>query len=321
MTMDTILLNIFMLLSGLVCLVLGAEGLVRGGTAIGLRLGLTPLFIGLTIVACGTSAPELVVSVSAALQGKADISVANVVGSNILNIACILGITALITPVKVSISVIKIDIPIMIAASAVAFWLISGGIITRFAGVVLALALCGYITLTYLLAKKEKSAKTDLGIEDIPASSHGSWIKSIGYILAGIGLMVLGSKLLVDSASLLARMIGVTEAVIGLTVVSFGTSLPELATSVVAALRRQPDVAVGNVVGSNIFNILGILGVSSVVTPLSAPGVSTVDLSAMMIVAIVLLPLAWTGKVLQRWEGALFLIGYGGYLWWLWPSA
>lgn len=314
------MLNIFMLLFGLICLVLGAEGLVRGGTAIGLRFGLTPLFIGLTIVACGTSAPEFVVSVSAALQGKGDISVANVVGSNILNIACILGITALITPVRVYISVIKTDIPIMIVVSAVAFWLVSGGTITRLAGGVLVLALCGYITLTYLLAKKENTAGADFGIEEIVPSSGASWIKYIGYILAGIGLMVFGSKLLVDSASLMARLIGVTEAVIGLTVVSLGTSMPELATSVVAALRRQPDVAVGNVVGSNIFNILGILGFSSIVTTLSAPGVSMVDLSVMVIASVALLPLAWTGKVLQRWEGGLLLVGYGGYLWWLWPS-
>jgi len=314
------MINTIMLLSGLICLILGAEGLVRGGTAIGLRLGLTPLFIGLTIVACGTSAPELVVSVSAALQDKGDISIANVVGSNILNIACILGLTAIITPVSVNLSVIKLDIPVMIAVSIVAFWLINGGTLTRLAGIVLILSLCGYITLTYLLTKKEKNAEADFAIKELVPSSGLSWVKNLGYIFGGIGLMVLGSKLLVDSASIMARLIGVSEAVIGLTVVSLGTSMPELATSVVAALRRKPDVAVGNVVGSNIFNILGILGVSSVVTPLTAPGISTVDLGVMVIAALLLLPLAWTGRILQRWEGGLLLLGYGAYLWWLWPS-
>ena len=155
--------------------------------------------------------------------------------------------------------------------------------------------------------------------ETVP-SSAGLWLKDLMFILGGIGLMVIGSKLLVDSVSLLARLIGVSEAVIGLTVVAAGTSMPELATSIVAALRRQPDVAVGNVVGSNIFNILGILGISSLITPLSAPGISRVDLSVMMAAAIILLPLAWTGMILKRWEGGLLVLGYGLYLYWLWPS-
>jgi cation:H+ antiporter len=309
--------NILLLLAGFICLICGAEGLVRGGRSIGLRLGLTPLFIGLTIVACGTSAPELVVSVGAALQGKGDIGVANAVGSNIFNIALILGLTALITPIKVSISVIKLDIPIMIVVSGVAFWLISGTSISRIAGLFLTSALGLYIALTYYLTIRANSG--DMRSHEPVPSSIGLWVKDILFILGGIAMMVLGSNLLVDSASLLARLIGVSEAVIGLTVVAAGTSMPELATSIVAALRRQPDVAVGNVVGSNIFNILGILGVSSLITPLSAPGISMVDLSVMMIAAVVLLPLAWTGMILKRWEGGLLLLGYALYLYWLWP--
>ena len=314
--MHPIIFNVFFIISGFICLIFGAEGLVRGGRSIGIRLGLTPLFIGLTIVACGTSAPELVVSISAAMQGKGDISVANVIGSNIFNIALILGITALIAPIRVSLTVIKTDIPIMIVLTMVAFWLIKGVTIGRLAGFFLAAGLCLYIALTYYLTIRVKSASLRAHEEERPS---GSWIKDIAFILAGIALMVLGSNLLVDNVSIIARVLGVSEAVIGLTVIATGTSLPELATSIVAAFRRQPDIAVGNVVGSNIFNILGILGVTSLITPLSAPGISAVDRSAMMLAALVLLPLAWTGMKIERWEGALLLAGYGVYLWWLWP--
>ncbi len=317
--MSPIIINIFIILAGFVCLVLGAEGLVRGGRSIGLRLGLTPLFIGLTIVACGTSAPELVVSISAALQGKADISVANVVGSNIFNIAFILGITALIAPIRVSLAVIKTDIPIMILVTMVAFWLLMGITISRMAGLFLAAGLCCYIALTYFMTIRVKSASLSPHNE-VEQALAGSWLKDIAFICMGIALMVLGSKLLVDAVSLIARLIGVSEAVIGLTVVATGTSLPELATSIVAALRRQPDIAIGNIVGSNIFNILGILGVSSLIVPLTAPGISSVDLGVMLLAAVTLLPMAWTGMILQRWEGALLLSGYGLYLWWLWPT-
>lgn len=181
-------------------------------------------------------------------------------------------------------------------------------------------ALCMYIALAYYLAGRENRAGTGFVLQEAVPSSIFSWGKDIGFIIGGIALMVLGSNLLVESVSLLARQFGVSEAVIGLTVVAAGTSMPEFATSIVAALRRQPDVAVGNVVGSNIFNILGILGISSLITPLSAPGISMVDLSVMVLSAVLLLPLAWTGKILKRWEGGLLLLGYGLYLWWLWPS-
>jgi cation:H+ antiporter len=319
--MNGIFFNCSMLLAGFICLILGAEGLVGGGRSIGLRLGLTPLFIGLTVVAFGTSTPELVVSVQAALQGKGDISVANVVGSNIFNIACILGITALITPIRVYLTVIKADIPIMIVVSVVALWLVSQGAIARLAGFFLTLALCIYISLEYYLAMKESGAIAEPEIQQSGTGSSGSLRKDILYIIGGVALMVLGSKLLVDSVSHIARFAGISESIIGLTVVSAGTSMPELATSVIAALKRQPDIAVGNVVGSNIFNILGILGISSLLTPISAPGVTLVDLTVMVVFSVLLLPLAWTGKILKRWEGCLLLFGYGLYLWWLWPSS
>lgn len=310
-----------MLLAGFVSLVLGAEGLVKGGRSIGLRLGLTPLFIGLTIVACGTSTPELIVSFGAALQGKGDISVANAVGSNIFNILFILGITAFITPIRVYLSVIKIDIPIMIVISLVALWLVGGNTITRITGLFLVAALCIYIFLTYYLAKRESSAEAGFGTKVVAPLSIGAWLQDLVFIIGGVLLMVLGSNLLIDAVSQLARRFSVSEAIIGLTVVAAGTSMPELATSVVAALRRQPEVAVGNVVGSNIFNILGILGITSLITPLTAPGITMVDLSVMVLSAVLLLPLAWTGMIIKRWEGAFLILGYGLYLWWLWPKS
>jgi cation:H+ antiporter len=319
--MNQLIIQVLLLMAGLICLIVGAEGLIRGGRSIGLRLGLTPLFVGLTIIAFGTSMPELVVSIGAAMQGKGDISVANVVGSNIFNIAFILGITALITPVNVYLAVIKTDIPLMIAVSMVAFWLVLEAPITKTTGFILVAALCAYTALAYYQAQKETGAVPEFGIPLAAPASVGTWSKDIVYIICGIAALLLGSKLFVDSASFIAHKVGVSEAVIGLTVVAAGTSMPELATSIVAAVRRQPDLAVGNVVGSNIFNILGIIGITAIITPLSAPGISMVDLSAMVIAAVLLLPLAWTGKILKRWEGLLLLSGYGLYLWWLWPSS
>lgn len=318
---NQIIINILLLSSGLICLIVGAEALIRGGRSIGLRLGLTPLFVGLTIIAIGTSMPELVVSIGAAIQGKGDISVANVVGSNIFNIAFILGITALITPVRVDLSIIKTDIPLVIAVSVVAFWLVLEAPISKTTGLILVIALCAYTAFAYYQAKKETGATSELGIPVPAPESVGAWPKDIFYIICGIAALVVGSRLFVNSASFIAHEVGVSEAVIGLTLVAAGTSMPELVTSIVAAVKKQPDVAVGNVVGSNIFNILGIMGVTSIITPLSAPGISLVDLSAMIISAVLLLPLAWTGKILKRWEGGLLLLGYCLYLWWLWPSS
>ena len=308
------------LLAGLIFLVFGAEGLVRGGHSIGSRLELTPLFMGLTFVAFGTSAPELAVSIQSGLQGKGDISVANVIGSNIFNIAVILGITAVITPIKVYLSVIKRDIPVMIIVSAVAFLLTTQGEIRRVSGFFLTSTLIIYITLTYYMARREMSVGAGPDPEDSVPRPEGSIWKEIVFVSGGIALMIVGSNLLIQSISQIARLIGLSEAVIGLTVVAAGTSFPELATSIVAALRRQPEMAVGNVVGSNIFNILGILGISSLITPLTSPGIDRVDLGVMVIFAVILLPLAWTGKMLTRWEGGLLLCGYALYLWWLWPS-
>jgi cation:H+ antiporter len=313
--------NISILILGLVALTFGAEGLVRGSASLAIRLGLTPLIIGLTIVAFGTSTPELVVSLGASLNNQADISIGNVVGSNIFNIGIILGLTALLCPVKVSLQVIKHDYPIMIAVSLFALFLITEGTISRLAGIVLFTALVAYTGFTIWLAKKEGSAEIERQFQDgVPSQSKSLYIDLI-FIVGGLLLLVAGSRLLVVSATDIARFIGISEAVIALTIIAAGTSMPELATSLVAALRHQPDIAVGNVVGSNIFNILGILGVSSIAKPLSATGITGLDLWVMVAFAIALLPMMYTELKLQRWEGGLLLVGYVVYLWVLWPSS
>jgi cation:H+ antiporter len=314
-------LDFSILLLGIVALTLGAEGLVRGSASLAVRLGLTPLIIGLTVVAFGTSTPELVVSVGASLNDLSDISIGNVVGSNIFNIGVILALTALICPVKVSLRVIKLDGPIMIAVSLVALLLIRMGTISRLAGIVLFAALVAYIIFTIWLAKKDVPSEIERQFQDgIPSKSKSPYI-DLFFIVGGLLLLVLGSRLLVVSATDIARFFGISEAIIALTIIAAGTSMPELATSLVAAIRHQPDIAVGNVVGSNIFNILGILGVSSIAKPLSATGITALDVWVMVAFAVALLPMMYTELKLHRGEGGLLLAGYVVYLWVLWPSS
>ncbi|MDH4206638.1 MAG: calcium/sodium antiporter [Desulfobacteraceae bacterium] len=305
---------------GLAALTFGAEGLVRGSASLAIRFGLTPLIIGLTIVAFGTSTPELVVSLGASLNNQGDISIGNVVGSNIFNIGIILGLTALLCPVKVSLQVIKKDGPIMIAVSLLSLFLITRGTISRLEGIALFTALVAYTAYSIWLAKKEVSAEIEQQFQEgVPSRSKSLYLDLL-FIVGGLLLLVFGSRLLVISATDIARLIGISEAVIGLTIIAAGTSMPELATSIVAALRRQPDIAVGNVVGSNIFNILGILGVASIAKPLSATGITKLDLWVMVGFSVALLPLLYTDLKLQRWEGGSLLFGYTLYLWVLWPS-
>jgi cation:H+ antiporter len=312
-------LNITFLFLGLLLLFTGAEGLVRGSSALSLRLGLTPLVIGLTVVAFGTSAPELIVSLTASLNAQGDIAIGNIVGSNIFNIGMIIGLTAIICPIPVNLTVIKIDAPIMIVVSFTAVCLINSGMMSFISGLVLVTGLIAYVGVTIWLARKESTEKLQTEFSSGIASPSGSFYRDIFFIVAGLVLLITGSRLLVISATAIAQSLYINEAVIGLTIVAAGTSLPELATSMIAAVRRQPDIAIGNIVGSNIFNILGILGITSIVSPLSATGVKTLDLWVMVVLALALLPLLWTGRKLMRWEGGLLLAGYALYLWMLWP--
>lgn len=311
------LINLLLLAASLGFLFLGAEGLVRGASSLARRLGMTPLAVGLTVVAFGTSAPELAVSIGAALDGQSAIAAGNVIGSNSFNVGMILGITALLCPIHVHLSVLKIDGPIMIGVSLMLCGLYYLSEIGRAAGGGLFVLLLAYLAMSFWLARREKAKEVEQEFEEgVPGAT-----KSVGldllYIAGGLALLIIGSRLLVSSASEIGRSFGFSEAVIGLTVVAAGTSMPELATSLLAAIRRQPDIAVGNVIGSNIFNILGILGLTSLVAPVSLVEIQTIDMAVMLLLSIGLLPLLYTGRKLIRLEGVALLAVYLGYLGWL----
>ena len=317
---SNVALDVIGLALGFVVLTAGASALVRGGAALARRLGLTSLVIGLTVVAVGTSAPEMVVSVGGSFEGRGDIAVGNVIGSNIFNVGVILALAALIAPIDVKLGLLKLDAPLMIVASVLAAGLVSLDEVPRWAGILLLLLLFGYTVWNVWVARKQTDQMVEREFEaGVPGLARSVSIEVV-LVLVGLVLLVVGSGMLVSSTMAIARTLGVSEAVIGLTIVAAGTSMPELATSVVAAIRGQSDIAVGNVIGSNVFNILGILGLSSTVRPLSAPGIGSTDLWIMVVFAIALLPLLWTGRKLQRWEGALLLVGYAGYLWIRWPQ-
>jgi cation:H+ antiporter len=312
MTLSTIYL-----LAGLVLLYFGAEGLVRGSSSLALRLGLSPLVVGLTVVAFGTSSPELMVSLKAALAGQADISVGNVVGSNICNIGLILGLCALITPVATSSQIVRIDIPIMIGITALALALMADGRLGMTEGIIFVLLLIAYIVFSIQLARRQPadSLGSEFG-EEVKISKRGLAV-DILMVIGGLALLVFGARFLVDGAVIIARTYGLSEALIGLTIVAIGTSLPELATSLLAAIKKESDIAVGNIVGSNIFNLVGILGITAIVHPLQAAGISTVDFAVMAGFSLLLWPMAYYQQRITRPEGAMLLLGYLAYVFWL----
>lgn len=314
------LTDLLLVTVSLALLVAGAEGLVRGSASLALKLGLTPLMVGLTVVAFGTSSPELVVGIKAGLGGQGDITVGNVVGSNIFNIAVILGLTALICPVSAQWQLIKIDTPILVGLSGLLVVLLLDGRLTRVEGAMLFAGLLAYTLLNLRLARRATSAAVEAEFDEGIPQPTGRWGTDFLLIAAGLGLLVYGSDLLVENAVSLARDLGVGEAVIGLTIIAAGTSMPELATSVVAALRREPDIALGNVIGSCIFNLLCILGVSALVVPIQSTGIRALDYGMMIGCSAVLLPMLRTGLRVSRWEGGLLLAAYGAYLFLLWPS-
>jgi cation:H+ antiporter len=303
------------IVGGSIGLFIGAEGLVRGASSLAIRLGISPLVVGLTVVAFATSSPELVVSIKAAIEGNPGIVVGNVVGSNICNIALILGVAAMISPMNVKSQVIKREIPIMIIVSIVLLLILFDDAIARVEGVFLVIGIISYIILGYKYSIKEKgNIEVVKEFEDIiPKSPYKIW-QSILFVLAGLGLLALGSNLFVDGAVAIAEKFGVSQAVIGLTIVALGTSLPELSTSIVASFKNENDIAIGNAVGSNVFNILSILGISSLVRPIEDTGVTMVDLSIMMFFTILILPLSRSKFTLRRWEGTLLFCGYIAYM-------
>lgn len=312
--------NLFLLALGVVILAAGASTLVRGGAAIGRRLGVSPLVIGLTVVAFGTSTPEMIVSVGGALEGRGDIALGNVVGSNIFNVGVVLALCALISPIRVELGLLRLDAPFMVAVSLVAVALGALPEMPRWGGLLLLVLLAGYTLASVKLARSTSDGQVDREFESGVPGPMRSLRGELLLIVGGLGLLFVGSHLLVRSAVAVARTVGVGEAVIGLTIVAAGTSMPELATSAVAAFRGHSDIAIGNVIGSNIFNVLGILGLASTLAPLRAPGIEDFDLWVMAAFSVGLLPLLWTGRRLHRLEGALLLVGYACYLWMRWPA-
>lgn len=306
------------LLFGLVLLCFGAQALVKGGASLALRLGLTPLVIGLTVMAYGTSAPEAVVSVNASLMGNGAITLGNVVGSNICNIALVLGLAAMITPMATSVQMIRREIPLMIGVTVVFCLMLLDGQVARWEGAVLLLALVVYTVVTVRGARKEAAAAKEAAAEFEGEIDRSLTLgRAVVYVIVGLLLLTGGAQAFVKGAVTLARWWGVEEIIIGLTVVAVGTSLPELAASVTAAIKKHADVAVGNIVGSNLFNLLGIVGLAAVLRPIESTGLRWGDLLMMLGLSVVLLPLAKSGGRISRWEGAFLLASFCGYSVWL----
>lgn len=296
--------------AGIALLYYGAEYLIKGGVSIALKLKVPALVIGLTLVAFGTSAPELVVSIDAALKGSGDISIGNVVGSNICNIALILGLSALIAPLAVQKKLLKFDLPVLtfITILLLVFCFVSKGI-TRWQGGVFFAGIIAYTLYSLYSGKKDGSDESD----EVSNSKIYPYYLAAIFVVGGLFGLIAGAKLFVNAAIFIARAGGISDAVIGLTVVALGTSLPELATSVVAAIKGEQDIAIGNVIGSNIFNILCILGIAPLISPIHAPEIDLVDLATMLFVTVALFPIMRTGWKINRAEGAFFLLIYIAY--------
>lgn len=315
-----VLLHSGLLLLGFVLLYFGAEWLVKGSGEIAYRVGISPLVVGLTVVAFGTSAPELMVSLQANLgeNPEPDIALGNIIGSNICNILLILGVGALVRPIMVHAQIIKREVPILLVATLVFFGMLWDGTVSRVEGAVLFAGVLFYVVASVRMAKKEpKPSQYAVAeaeeIEMVKKSGPGRVVLDLGLILVGFAGLVWGADLLVGSGVFLAERWGVPSAIIALTLVAFGTSLPELATSVVAAMRNQGDIITGNAIGSCIFNILCVIGIASVVLPLSAENVNKVDLWVMLGATVLIIPLLATRMRISRGEGLLLLLGYIGY--------
>lgn len=301
--------SLFFVLLGLVLLAVGAEWLVSGSSALALKLGVTPLVVGLTVVAIGTSTPELAVSVSAALDGHSAIALGNVVGSNIANIGLILAVSALIRPIISHPQALKRDVPLMIAVTFALVVLMCDGEISRLDGALLFGGCIAYILWMYLDAHKNNARAAD----EVLPTRRAIWL-DLGMIVVGLGLLIVGARALLDGAIAITQALGINPIIIALTIVAVGTSLPELATAVIASHKNAAEIAVGNAVGSNIFNILLILGITALLRPIQTTDLRLFDLGALIFFAVAPLPLMLRGNKLMRSEGAFLLIAYAAYV-------
>lgn len=312
------ILDIGRVLLGLVVLIAGGEALVRGASAIAARLGIAPLVVGLVVVSAATSAPELSVTIGAVAAGEPSLAVGNVVGSNIANVLLVLGLSALILPLLVKRQLIRFDIPVMVGITVLLFLLVRDGSVSQLDGAILFIASCIHVVLSFRFSKKDPELAA---VAQVPtaAPKHSPVVSNLisaGLIVGGIGLLVLGASLLVTGASNIATSFGVSGLVVGLTVVAVGTSLPELATSIIAVRRGERDLAVGNIVGSNIFNIGVVLGLPALVFSGGIPvpeAAIALDIPLALAAAVALIPIAFTGFAVKRWEGALFVALYLAY--------
>jgi cation:H+ antiporter len=313
-----ILIPIVLLVWGLALLTLGGELLVRGATSFARLAGLTPAVIGLTIVAMGTSLPELVVSLIAGVRGQPDIAVGNVVGSNIFNLTAVLGVTGMIIALPVHGSAVKLEWPVMFAASILVTWAMWNGTLVRWEGIAFLVGLLLFTAYAVYIARNEvvgrESDELTAEVEERSRFATSRTL-SLGVVVVGTAILAYGGREFVEGASRLARVLGMEERIIGLTVVGAGTGMPELATSIIAARRKQTDVAVANMIGSNLFNLLGILGVAAVVRPISVhPAILRTDVWWMLATTALIFPLLVTGMRISRREGALLLAIYVSYL-------
>jgi len=316
-----ILLNIVLIIVGVSLVLNGADWLTKGASALARRMNIPEMVIGLTIVAAGTSAPELFVSLVSALKGTPDMAVGNVVGSNTMNCMLIVGVAAMVAPMVISRSTVKKDIPFAVGASVLLMLLSLNNYLGRWDGIILLLGFASFMVYTLMQAKKgEATPVTDDSQQDADntPSSKGMnpWLSAL-WVVAGLAMLVIGSNLFVDSASSVAYSLGISEGVVGLTVVAGGTSLPELATSVVAARKGQSAIAIGNVIGSNVFNILMILGLTATISPLAIEGITTLDMAVMLVSVALVWFFSFTRYTVERWEGGLLVVGYLVYIWWL----
>jgi cation:H+ antiporter len=311
--MDILTIVLFVL--GLVLLIVGAELLVRGASNLALALRVSPLVIGLTIVAYGTSAPELAVSVQSGIAGQGSLALGNVVGSNIFNVLLILGLSASIAPLVVSRQLVRADVPVMIGVAFVFALLAFDGNISRFDGMLLFAGALGYSAYTLIQSRREGTPPTAES-ESENTRPRAPWPLQVALVVVGLAMLVLGSEWLVNGAVAFAETLGVSELIIGLTIVAAGTSLPEVATSVLASMRGERDIAVGNVVGSNIFNVLSVMGLTALVAPAAIPvpdAALAFDIPVMLAAMLACLPIFFTGYMIARWEGLLFLGYYVAY--------
>ena len=317
------LINILLIIVGVALVLWGADRLTEGASALARRMNVPEIVIGLTIVAAGTSAPELFVSLVSALKGTPDMAVGNVVGSNIFNALLIVGCAAMVAPMVISKSTVKKDMPFAVGAALLLLvacidtWSVHlrGNVISRLDGLLLLAGFAVFMVYTFRAATKSQPA----GEGEEPVVQMGVW-KGVLFVAVGLGCLIFGSNLFVDSASAVARGLDISEGVIGLTIVAGGTSLPELATSVVAARKGQSAIAIGNVIGSNVFNVLLILGLTATISPMQIQGITLVDLSVMMLSVLMVWGFSYTKYTVARWEGALLTLVFLAYMGWLWQS-